>query len=324
MHPRVIALQKLFSESLNKEPIEGSPEELYAPMAYILSLGGKRLRPVMVLLGAELFGGNVKDALPAAEAVEWFHNFSLLHDDIMDDAPLRRGKATVHEKWNTNIAILSGDAMLVKCYDFLLRLRRDVQPEIFSLFNKTAIEVCEGQQLDMNFEVRDDVTVDEYLHMIENKTSVLLAAALKMGALIANAPEEQAQHLYEFGLNVGLAFQLQDDYLDVYGDQSKVGKQVGGDIISDKKTYLWLMAEAQANSEQKTELHRFINVKDRNSEKVTCVTAVYNALEIPKQVREKMDAYFNEAMNHLRIIDTSEEQKEPLRHLAETLMQREH
>lgn len=324
MHPRVIALQELFSETLTKEAVTGSPEELYAPMAYILSLGGKRLRPVMVLLGTELFGGKVEDALPAAEAVEWFHNFSLLHDDIMDEAPLRRGKATVHEKWNTNIAILSGDAMLVKCYDFLLRLRRDVQPEIIQLFNKTAIEVCEGQQLDMNFEQRTDVTVDEYLHMIENKTSVLLAAALKMGALIAGAKEEQAQHLYEFGRNVGLAFQLQDDYLDVYGDQSKVGKQVGGDIISDKKTYLWLTAEAQANDLQQKELRQFLGVFDRNSEKVARVTSVYDELDIPNQVRKKMDFYFDDAMNHLNAIEVADGLKEPLRHLAESLMLREH
>lgn len=324
MHPRVVELQKYFTQALLAEPAQGHPSELYDPMNYILSLGGKRLRPVMVLLGAELFGGEAEDALPAAKAVEWFHNFTLLHDDIMDEAPLRRGKPSVHEKWNHNIAILSGDAMLVKCYDFLLGLRPDVQAPVMALFNKTAVEVCEGQQLDMNFETRTDVHVDEYLHMIEFKTSVLLAAALKIGAMTAGADEEDAQHLYEFGRNIGIAFQLQDDYLDVYGDQSKVGKQVGGDILSDKKTFLWLSAEELGNEDQKALLYSFIGASGDSAKKVETVTALFNELQIPALVRAKMDAFYDIGLQHLEDVRVPDERKEPLKELAKSLMQREH
>lgn len=324
MHARVVELQKYFVDALLGEPVTGEPKELYEPMNYILSLGGKRLRPVMVLLGSELFEGTPEAALPAAKAVEWFHNFTLLHDDIMDEAPLRRGKPAVHEKWNSNIAILSGDAMLVKCYDFLLGLRPEVLASVMGLFNATAVEVCEGQQLDMNFETRTDVTVEEYLHMIEYKTSVLLAAALKMGALIGGASEEDAQHLYEFGRNIGIAFQLQDDLLDVYGDQAKVGKQVGGDIISDKKTFLWLTAEEQANDEQRQVLHSYVGVTDRDSEKVRAVRSVYDELNIPSQVRAKMDSFYDIGLQHLEDVRVSAEKKAPLIQLAESLMQREH
>lgn len=324
MHERVIALQSYFAENLQKNAVTGDPRELYEPMSYILSLGGKRLRPVMVLLGSELFDGTADEALPAALAVEWFHNFSLLHDDIMDEAPLRRGQATVHEKWNANIAILSGDAMLVKCYDFLLGLRPDVQASVMTLFNRTAIEVCEGQQLDMNFESRTDVTVDEYLHMIEYKTSVLLAAALEMGALIAGASVEDAEHLYQFGRNIGIAFQLQDDFLDVYGDQAKVGKQVAGDILCDKKTYLWLTAEAQASEEQRALLHSYIGVNDRDEEKISAVRDLYDTLEIPAQVRAIMDEFYELGMKHLEEVRVPSSRKAPLIGLAESLMQREH
>ena len=324
MHARVIKLQKYFTEALLAEPAQGRPDELYAPMNYILSLGGKRLRPVMVLLGTELFDGNLEAALPAAKAVEWFHNFTLVHDDIMDEAPLRRGKPAVHEKWNRNIAILSGDAMLVKCYDFLLGLRPDVLASVTRLFNTTAVEVCEGQQLDMNFESRSDVTVDEYLHMIEYKTSVFLAAALEMGAIIAGADQSDAGHLYEFGRNIGIAFQLQDDLLDVYGDQEKVGKQVGGDILSDKKTFLWLTAEEQATAEQRNQLHALIGVNGKDLEKVKTVRGIYDELNIPTQVRAKMDSFYDIGLQHLDDVRVSAEKKIPLMQLAESLMQREH
>ncbi len=322
MHPRVAELRQHFTNALLADPIDEQPAELYEPISYILSLGGKRLRPLMVLLGTELFGGDTEAALPAAKAVEWFHNFTLLHDDIMDKAPLRRGKPTVHEKWDPNIAILTGDVMLVKCYDFLLGLRPDVQTPVIRLFNATAVEVCEGQQLDMNFGSRTNVTVDEYLHMIGHKTSALLAAALKMGALIAGANETDAGHLYQFGRNIGIAFQLHDDYLDVYGDQAKVGKQVGGDILFDKKTFLWLTAEAQANDGQRTKLHSYIGMTD--PDKVRVVKGVYDELGIPAQTREKMNVFYDIAMKHLEAVEVASGRKAPLQELARSLMQREH
>ncbi len=234
---------KMVENTLARQDFDLDPIELYQPISYILGLGGKRLRPAMVLAGCELFGGNLENALLPSLGIEVFHNFSLVHDDIMDDASLRRGKKTVHEKWNTNIAILSGDAMLVKAYQYIAEVDRAKLPAILKVFSKTALEICEGQQMDMNFESRADVHEDEYLEMIRLKTAVLLGAALEIGALIGGASAHSAESLYDFGVNAGLAFQVQDDLLDAYGDPQKVGKKAGGDILQDKKTLLMIYAQ---------------------------------------------------------------------------------
>ncbi len=236
-----------FLDYLEEQRILRSPENLYKPIDYILRLPGKRIRPVLTMMAAEIFGVNYARALPAAMAVEVFHNFSLVHDDIMDDAPLRRGNETVHEKWGLNAGILSGDAMLILAYQYFEQYEPEVFRALAKLFSKTALEVCEGQQLDVDFEIRDDVTIDEYLKMIEYKTAVLVAAALKMGAIVAGTTSSNCEAIYAFGLHLGIAFQLQDDYLDVYGDPATFGKQSGGDIIENKKTYLYLKAIASAS-----------------------------------------------------------------------------
>ena len=237
--------QNIISEEFSNIHIEKHPKSLYEPIDYILSLGGKRIRPVLTLMAADIFDGDHKKAISAAKAVEMFHNFSLVHDDIMDDAPLRRGNETVHEKWNLNTGILSGDAMLILAYQYFENYEPKIFQALAKLFSKTALEVCEGQQYDVDFETRDDVTIPEYLKMIEYKTAVLLGAAMKMGAIVAETSEENADLIYNFGLNLGIAFQLQDDYLDAFGNPETFGKQVGGDIIENKKTYLYLKAETQ-------------------------------------------------------------------------------
>lgn len=300
------------------------PVELYEPIQYTLQLGGKRIRPVLVLLSCEMFGGNVKDAVPAALGVELFHNFTLLHDDIMDNAPLRRGKKTVHEKWNNNIAILSGDTMFVKaCQQFLLTNTNNTK-QILNCFFQTAVEVCEGQQLDMNFETQSHVKIDDYIEMIRLKTAVLLGGALKIGAYIGNASEENAIWVYNFGMHIGIAFQLQDDILDVFGDAQKVGKQIGGDIISNKKTFLLLKALELCNTEQKKELNNWIIKKEFNTiEKITAVTNIYNAINVRQEAEKEMNNHFKIALNYLSLINVKQEQKYELHRLAHKLMERE-
>ena len=268
--------QKAFATFLERKRPHKEPKGLYDPVDYILGLGGKRLRPVLTLIGAELFGTSYKEALNAAMAVEVFHNFSLIHDDIMDDAPLRRGKPTVHEKWDINTGILSGDVMLINSYEYLEGYEGAQLAALFKLFNKTAIEVCEGQQYDVDFETRSDVTIPEYLKMIEYKTSVLIGAALAMGAIVANATEESRTLIYAFGRNLGIAFQLQDDYLDAFGNPETFGKQVGGDIIENKKTFLYLKALARASENDQKELIALFSEPQANAdEKVTRVKALF-------------------------------------------------
>jgi geranylgeranyl diphosphate synthase type II len=289
-------ISSAFTEYLAAQKENGQPRELYEPIEYILSLGGKRVRPLLVLIGTELFDGNKEDALPAAMAVEYFHNFSLLHDDIMDVAPLRRGQPTVHEKWNSNVAILSGDAMLVRAYQWLMHIPDRHCHEVMRLFNKTAIEVCEGQQLDMNFETRNDVTVEEYLHMISFKTSVLLASSLAIGARIAGANEQQINLCYEYALHLGIGFQLQDDYLDLYGHPDKVGKQVGGDILANKKTYLVLRALEKGNEQQRAALKALMaNSHLTSDQKVYQAKALLEELDIPAEVQKMIGHYFEKA-----------------------------
>ncbi|WP_409021325.1 polyprenyl synthetase family protein [Dyadobacter sp. CY261] len=301
-----------------------APVELYEPITYIMSLGGKRFRPLLTLLATSIFDTDITKALKPAMAVEVFHNFTLMHDDIMDRAPLRRGMPTVHEKWNANTAILSGDVMLIRAYDLLLDVPKDNLRAVLSRFNQTAAEVCEGQQLDMNFETRWDVTEEEYIGMIRLKTSVLLGFALELGGMIAGADEETVKLLYAAGENMGIGFQLKDDLLDVYGDPAKFGKQVGGDIIANKKTFLLIEALSKVEGDLKVELDRWIALeKFDNTEKVNAVTAIYNALDIRAFTEHKINEYFSRGIASLRQLRSDSIQKEVLLQFVEQLVARE-
>lgn len=322
---KVTQLQALFNNYLTKNKFVQNPQGLYEPINYILSLGGKRIRPVLLLMGCNLFEEDVEKALPASFAVEIFHNFSLLHDDIMDEAPLRRGKPTVHVKYNQNTGILSGDVMLVLAYEFLLKTKGKVNlPEIIQIFNQVAIEVCEGQQHDMDFETRNDVTISEYLKMIEQKTAVLLAGSLKIGALIGGANDVDARNIYEFGRNIGIAFQLQDDILDTYGDPEKFGKRVGGDIIQNKKTFLVLKALEIGNEEQRMTLAQLMNsTTNDEEEKIEAVKSIFDTLRVRIIAEQLMEEYTAKAFKNLLAIGVIEEKKIPLENLTNQLMGRE-
>ena len=300
------------------------PTELYAPISYILSLGGKRIRPVMTLMACNLFTGDVRPAVNPALAIEVFHNFTLVHDDIMDNASLRRGKPTVHAKWNNNIAILSGDAMQVYVYQLLVGDNPVFLKTLLDVFNATALEVCEGQQYDMNFSKLPNVTLDDYLQMIELKTSVLLAASLKIGAICGGATDEDAQKLYEFGRNLGLAFQIQDDYLDVYGDQDLFGKTLGGDIAENKKTFLLIKALELAKGKAASDLQRAISNQISNSfEKVEVVRGIYDDLNIPQITCDKIAEFSDKAFEYLSAVTIGDSRKSHLSELARGLMVRE-
>jgi geranylgeranyl diphosphate synthase, type II len=315
--------QEFISEYLESQFAAKEPRNLYDPIHYILAVGGKRMRPVLTLMSAEIFDADYKLALPAALAVEVFHNFSLVHDDIMDDAPLRRGNETVHEKWNTNTAILSGDAMLILAYQYFEKYNTDVFRDLAKLFSKTALEVCEGQQWDVDFETRDDVSIPEYLKMIEFKTAVLVAAAMKMGAIVAETSQKNADLIYDFGLNLGLAFQLQDDYLDAFGDPKTFGKQVGGDIIENKKTYLYLKAiEFGSATEKKQLLHLFSIHPTDNSDKIESVKAIFNDSGASKATQQAIQDYTLKAFATLQNISVDNEKKDILRSFGENLMGR--
>jgi geranylgeranyl diphosphate synthase type II len=315
--------QEFISAYLESQYETKEPRNLYEPVHYILKLGGKRIRPVLTLMSAEVFDADYKLALPAALAVEVFHNFSLIHDDIMDDAPLRRGNETVHEKWNTNTAILSGDAMLILAYQYFEKYNTDVFRDLAKLFSKTALEVCEGQQYDVDFETRDDVTIDQYLKMIEYKTAVLVGASMKMGAIVAETSAENANLIYDFGLNLGLAFQLQDDYLDAFGNPETFGKQVGGDIIENKKTYLYLKAIEFANSDEKKQLmHLFSIQPEDNSAKIASVKEIFNTSGASSATQKAIQDYTFKAFETLRNISIDNEKKDILRSFGENLMGR--
>lgn len=312
-----------FISYLNKQSFNREPKNLYEPVDYILQLGGKRIRPILTLMASDIFSGDYKKALPAAMAVETFHNFTLVHDDIMDDAPLRRGKKTVHEKWNINTGILSGDAMLILAYQYFENYEPKIFQKLAQLFSKTALEVCDGQQLDVDFETRNDVTINEYIEMIRLKTSVLVAAALKMGAIVAEADEDQANLLYNYGLNLGIAFQLQDDYLDTFGNPETFGKQVGGDIIENKKTFLYLKALEVANSDTKSALLRFYSEKlEDNSEKISEVTQIFKTHNIPNFTKELIENYTSKAFESLDNLTISEKAKQNLKDFGNNLMSR--
>ena len=323
MHTLPYLLSKI-NDYAAAHPFPEAPRELYEPCDYILALGGKRLRPALLLLAYELFHDNADLALPAAWAVELFHNFTLMHDDIMDAAPLRRGQPTVHTRWNTSTGILSGDAMLIHAYRHLVRFDdSSIVAGLIDTFNRVAIEVCEGQQYDVNFESRQDVTLPEYLHMIELKTAVLLGGAMEMGALCARVHHQQERHLYEFGRLAGLAFQIQDDLLDTYGDPAKFGKQVGGDILQNKKTYLVLKTQEVASTEDRQELGFWMQTAADTPNKVDAVRALFDRNGIPGQAAAEKQRFRDEAFRHLDAVQVPEMRKSVLREVVESLLVRE-
>lgn len=318
-------LLKLFTTYLKENKLDRSPEELYAPVNYIMDLGGKRMRPIMLLMAYELFDQQIEEALPAAYAVELFHNFSLVHDDIMDEAPLRRGKPTVHNQFGLNNGILSGDVMLIYVYDYLMKIKQTKNlTEIISLFNETAIRVCEGQQMDMNFETREMVRIEEYIQMISYKTAALLAGGMKIGALIADAEKSDADLIYEFAWNIGIAFQLQDDILDTYGDPEKFGKKVGGDIVQNKKTYLVLKAMEIADPDTAAQLVDLLRKPTTNeNEKILGVKGIFDKYNIRQEAEKLKEIYQSKAFEALKAINVETSKKLPLENIAKDLLSRE-
>lgn len=309
---------------IKKTKFGSTPSSLYEPIRYIMAIGGKRLRPMLTLLAYSLYKDDAKRIVPYAIAVESFHNFTLMHDDIMDNAPLRRGKPTVHEEWNTNTAILSGDVMLIKVYEMFMSLEAELLKKVLSAFNKCAAEVCEGQQWDMKFETTDRVGESQYLNMIRLKTAVLLGFSLELGAILADASQADRKALREFGTNMGIGFQLKDDLLDAFADPKKFGKQIGGDIIANKKTYLLIKAQEKANGKTAKELQSWLaSGRFRKAEKVRAVKAIYNQLDIPAIVDRKVNQYFTKAFRHLDAVSVSEQGKEVLRTFAQALIDRQ-
>ena len=314
---------KLVNDFLAQLPYERKPKSLYEPVEYVLSIGGKRIRPVLTLMGYNLWKEDPERILMPAVGLETYHNYTLLHDDLMDNADVRRGYPTVHRKWDANKAILSGDSMLVLAYQRMQQVPADKLPAVLELFTETALEIGEGQEYDMTFETRNDVTENEYIEMIRLKTSVLLACALKTGALLADAPQEDANRLYRVGEQVGLAFQLQDDLLDVYGDPKVFGKAIGGDITSNKKTYMLINAYNRANDEQRKELEHWIGAKEFNrQEKVAAVTRLYDAIGIRQLCEDKINYYFQQASQTLSEVNVPEERKAHLRQYMDELLHR--
>jgi len=315
--------QELISTYFSELHLTKEPKNLYQPISYILSIGGKKIRPILTLMATEVFDVDCKKALAAATAVEVFHNFSLVHDDIMDDAPLRRGNVTVHEKWDINTGILSGDAMLILAYQHFEEYEPNIFRKLAKLFSKTALEVCEGQQYDVDFETRTDVTIPEYLKMIEYKTAVLVGAAMKMGAIVAETSEENANLIYDFGLNLGIAFQLQDDYLDAFGNPETFGKQVGGDIIENKKTYLYLKAIEFASQQEKEQLlHLFSIQPTENKNKIESVKELFNTTGATQATQIAIQEFTFKAFETLEKMNISNDKKVMLQSFGENLMNR--
>lgn len=315
-------LLQLINRYLDSLPYDRKPASLYAPIKYVLSMGGKRIRPTLMLLAYNLFKDDPEKILSSACALETYHNYTLLHDDLMDNADVRRGQPTVHKKWNANLAVLSGDSMLVLAYQRMTECDSHLA-EVLRLFTETALEIGEGQQMDMEFETRNDVCEEEYIEMIRLKTSVLLACAMKIGALLADAPADDADNLYRFGEKIGLAFQLQDDYLDVYGDPAVFGKAIGGDIVSNKKTYMLINAFNRADNAQRAELERWIRATDfERQEKVKAVTGLYDEMGIDRLAQQKIAGYFNESKTYLDRVGVSDERKSELMRYAQRMMKR--
>lgn len=324
MEQRLKEFYRLIENEIKELKFGGDPKELYDPISYLMELGGKRMRPILSLLSYSLYKEDVEKVIKYAVAVEVFHNFTLMHDDIMDRAPIRRGKATVHEKWNDNIAILSGDVMFAKSFELFLDLKGETLSEVLRAFNTCAIKVCEGQQIDMNFESQETVTVAAYLEMIRLKTAVLLGFALELGAILGDASREDKKHLKTFGEHIGIGFQLKDDLLDVYADQEKFGKQTGGDIIANKKTYLLIKAMELANEEQLQDLHYWLDQIDFEPErKVSAVKNLYDELHIKALTEEKMNDYFQSGFSALEKLDLPVDKKAILKRFAEQLINRE-
>jgi geranylgeranyl diphosphate synthase, type II len=314
---------QLLEKEIKSQKFGSQPKSLYDPIRYIMALGGKRLRPMLTLLSYSLYRSDVENVVTYAAAVEAFHNFTLLHDDIMDKAPLRRGKPTAHEKWNVNTAILSGDVMLVKVYDLFLSLEDEKLKEVLRLFNQCAAEVCEGQQWDMEYETKSKVTEREYIEMIRLKTAVLLGFSLELGALLADAPMEDRKALRGFGVNIGIGFQLKDDLLDVYADKKKFGKQVGGDIIANKKTFLLIKALEKARGKNKADLNRWLKAKKFNKrKKIAAVTSIYDNLKVHEHTQQKIETYFEKGFSSLDTLSVKEKTT-PLLHFAKELAERQ-
>lgn len=315
--------QAILEKKIGELQFPKSPENLYDPLRYFLTLGGKRTRPTLTMLGCSLFGEPGIKALNAAMAVELFHNFTLIHDDIMDEAPLRRGKATVHERWNTNIGILSGDVLFVEAYEHLSLHDTDVLPALLGIFSRTAKEVCEGQQMDMDFETQNEVSIEAYIEMIRLKTSVLLGAALEMGATVAKASDKDTKLIYDFGVNIGLAFQLQDDILDLYADPDKFGKQVGGDVLANKKTYLLLKAKELADDQQLAAINEAMEAL-QGKERIERIKSIFDELGIREQAQSVKNEYHQKALKSMEEIAVGEENKKALLGLASFLLERDH
>lgn len=316
-------IQKLINEEIERIPFTGTPASLYAPIAYTMHQGGKRMRPALTLLACDMFRGDIQKALYPAIGIEIFHNFTLVHDDIMDQAPLRRNRETVYKKWNANLAILSGDTMFALAYDFLCRCEPDLLPQILPLFNRTAIEVCEGQQLDMEFESKQEVSIEDYLEMIRLKTAVLPATALKTGALLARASATDADLIYSVGIYIGLAFQLIDDVLDVYAEQSKFGKSIGNDILTRKKTFLYLKAYELADASQRRQLDAaFASDEWAPEEKIQRVVEIYNHLHVKELAYNLVDKYYRKAFEAFQKLDVSPQARAELEKFIKQLASR--
>jgi geranylgeranyl diphosphate synthase type II len=317
-------LQQKITDTFATENFLFEPAGLYEPIAYALAQGGKRIRPLLVLMSADLFGGNVDEAIRPSVGVELFHNFTLLHDDIMDNASIRRGRPSVHRKWNPNVAILSGDTMFVMAYDYICQVPKEVLPQTVALFNDTARKVCEGQQYDMDFETQKEVSIDDYLLMIRLKTAVLLACSVKLGAILAGAGEEETRKLYEFGDQLGMAFQLQDDYLDIYGDTTKFGKEIGGDIVTNKKTFLYLKAFEEARGDDLVRLTSFFMDNDVDTDiKVERIREIYTRLGVDRMTRDLVESYLAGALKCLAELKVDEKKKAGLKQIALEMLNRE-
>lgn len=317
-------LQEIVEQNIKALSLDKNPIGLYEPIKYILSIGGKRIRPVLVLAAYNLYKNNIEDIIPSALALEVFHNFTLLHDDIMDNADIRRNQPTVHKKWSENTAILSGDAMMIEAYKLIAQTNPQYLSAVLNVFNKTALEVCEGQQYDMDFETRLDVSEEEYLEMIRLKTSVLIAGSLQIGAILADAPGEDIQNIYEFGVNLGLAFQLQDDYLDSFGDVSVFGKKIGNDILSNKKTFLLINALRISDKDTHNQLIALIENQNFNpQEKINAVLKIYKKTEADRLLKEKMAFYYEKAVSALNKLSIAQDKTKILRDFAEKMMKRE-
>ncbi len=318
-------LLKIINDQLTTVAVDRQPNGLYEPIRYVLSLGGKRIRPMLMMLAYNMFRDDPQSILHPACGIEIYHNYTLLHDDLMDNADIRRGHMTVHKRWNPNTAILSGDSMLVLAYEYMAKCKEEKLAEVMQLFTKTALEIGEGQQLDMDFESRNDVSEEEYIEMIRLKTSVLLACAMKLGAILAGAPKEDAENLYRFGEKVGLAFQLQDDFLDVYGDTKVFGKAIGGDIISNKKTYMLINALALADQKQKENLMDWINQLNPDpQEKIAAITEIYNEIGINQLAQEKINFFFHESRKYIDAVQLPDERKQEVLAYTEEMMKREY